>query len=213
MEKALNDSTSIIVPSFSIKKDLLSWFNLDNNTIHVIEHGNSLPQGKFKKIKTPYFLSFGTIEPRKNLDFYSEAIKKSRLNKIFEFIHVGRIGWGTLPSVFTHVRATDQELADLIYNSQCVVIPSHYEGFGLPVLEAHYNEKHTIMSNDPALTELKLKSDLVFELGNLDSLIDQLKYAAINQLSLTQEEIQSTHRYSWNRSIKKHLEIYRKYCV
>jgi glycosyltransferase involved in cell wall biosynthesis len=211
MEKAFKNSCAIIVPSRSIKKDVIDLFNFNEEKIFVIEHGNSLPRGKSKKIDKPYFLSFGTIEPRKNLDFYAKAITLSGLMKDFDFIHVGRTAWGVLPKVFKHISANDQELADLITNSHCVVVPSLYEGFGLPVLEAHYQGKNVLLSNDEALCELKLDSDSIFELNNLDSLISQLKRVSTEVNQLSTYDIEKTNQYNWNKSVQKHLDLYRKF--
>lgn len=211
MEKAIKNSSAIIVPSNSIKKELQELFKFNEKSIFVIEHGNSLPQGIPKKIEKPYFLSFGTIEPRKNLDFYAEAIIKSGLTKDFDFIHVGRIGWGSLPKIFKHISANDQELANWIINSHCVVVPSLYEGFGLPVLETHFQGKNVLLSNDPALCELKLDSDFVFELNNIESLISQLKNISTRVNKLTNEELEKTKQQNWSKSIQKHLDLYRKF--
>ena len=211
MERAIKNSDAIVVPSYSIQKDLQKLFNVDENKIFVIQHGNSLPQGISQKIDKPYFLSFGTIEPRKNLEFYAKAITLSGLTKDFDFIHVGRTGWGELPKVFKHISANDQELADLIINSHVVVVPSIYEGFGLPVLETHAQGKNVLLSNDPALCELKLNSDSVFELNNLDSLIFQLKNVSTKVNQLSTDEIEQTNQYNWNISIQKHLDLYRKF--
>ena len=94
MTKAIFKSDLIICPSDSIKNEIVNRFSVISNKVKVIPHGNSLPLGIVKKPNKPYFLSIGTVEPRKNLDFYAQAIKESGLKSNFEFIHVGRPGWG-----------------------------------------------------------------------------------------------------------------------
>jgi glycosyltransferase involved in cell wall biosynthesis len=174
-----------------------------------IPHGNSLPTGIKQKPNKPYFLSIGTVEPRKNLYFYAQAIKESGLISGFEFIHIGRLGWGKLPELFKSVNTnSDQELANLITNAAAVVIPSLYEGFGLPVLEAHAQGIPVIMSNTGALVELSNSGDKIFELGNLKSLVDSLKYFADSRKEMQSAEVELAKSFTWLKSAQLHVETY-----
>jgi glycosyltransferase involved in cell wall biosynthesis len=162
-----------------------------------------------QKPNKPYFLSIGTVEPRKNLDFYAKAIKESGLVSGFEFIHVGRLGWGKLPELFKSVNTnSDQELANLITNATAVVIPSLYEGFGLPVLEAHAQGIPVVVSNTGALVELSNSSDKIFELGNLTSLVESLSYFADSEKKLQSNETELSKSFTWLKSAELHVETY-----
>jgi glycosyltransferase involved in cell wall biosynthesis len=162
-----------------------------------------------QKPNKPYFLSIGTVEPRKNLEFYAQAIKESGLISNFEFIHVGRPGWGKLPEILKNVNSNnDQDLANLITNAAAVVTPSIYEGFGLPVLEAHAQGTPVIISNTGALVELSNASDKIFELGNSASLVDSLKYFADSEKKLQSNEIDLAKSFTWLKSAELHVETY-----
>jgi glycosyltransferase involved in cell wall biosynthesis len=162
-----------------------------------------------QKPNKPYFLSIGTVEPRKNLDFYAKAIKEAGLISNFEFIHVGRPGWGKLPEILKNMNSNnDQDLANLITNATAVVIPSIYEGFGLPVLEAHAQGIPVVISNSGALVELSNSSDKIFELGNLSSLVDSLKYFAESEKKLQSNEIELAKSFTWLKSAGLHVETY-----
>jgi len=209
MENAIINADSIITPSNSIKLEINQKFSIDINKITSIPHGNSLPEGIISKHTKPYFLSIGTIEPRKNLDFYSKAINESNLKNSFDFIHVGRIGWGNLPkNLKLETVKNDQDLANLILNAQAVVIPSLYEGFGLPVLESHAQGTPVILSNDPALIELSNNQDKVFELGNVDSLVESLLYFSRTNSRLSIELINEAKSFTWKKSARSHVESY-----
>ena len=209
MSKAILQSDLIICPSNAIKNEIHHKFSIPTNKIIAIAHGNSLPIGVKSSPSKPYFLSIGTIEPRKNLDFYAQAIAETGLGNSFDFIHVGRKGWGNLPSQLKHVQVNnDQELANLIINAQAVVIPSLYEGFGLPVLESHAQGTPLVISSDPALVELSNQSDKIFELGNLDSLVNSIKYFANSSSKPSQSEIEATKSMTWLKSAEKHVETY-----
>jgi glycosyltransferase involved in cell wall biosynthesis len=209
MTKAIFQSDVIICPSDSIKNEIVNQFSIIPNKVKVIPHGNSLPMGIKQKPNKPYFLSIGTVEPRKNLDFYAQAIKESGLISNFEFIHVGRLGWGKLPEILKNMKTSnDQDLANLITNATAVVIPSIYEGFGLPVLEAHAQGNPVVISNSGALVELSNSSDKIFELGNLASLVDSLKYFAESEKKLQSNEIELAKSYTWLKSAELHVETY-----
>ena len=209
MTKAIFQSDVIICPSDSIKNEIVNQFSIIPNKVKTIPHGNSLPVGIKQKPNKQYFLSIGTVEPRKNLDFYAQAIKESGLISNFEFIHVGRPGWGKLPEILKSVNSNnDQDLANLITNSTAVVIPSIYEGFGLPVLEAHAQGIPVVISNSGALVELSNSSDKIFELGNLASLVESLKYFAESEKKLQANEIELAESFTWLKSAELHVETY-----
>jgi glycosyltransferase involved in cell wall biosynthesis len=209
MTKAIFQSDVIICPSNSIKNEIVNQFSIIPNKVKVIPHGNSLPMGIKQKPNKPYFLSIGTVEPRKNLEFYAQAIKESGLISNFEFIHVGRPGWGKLPEILKSVNSNnDQDLANLITNATTVVIPSIYEGFGLPVLEAHAQGIPVVISNSGALLELSNSSDKIFELGNLASLVESLKYFTESEKKLQSNEIELAKSFTWLKSAELHVETY-----
>ena len=209
MTKAILRSDLIICPSNAIRTEIHNKFSIPTSKIICIPHGNSLPKGVVSPSTKPYFLSIGTIEPRKNLDFYAQAIKESKMESDFDFFHVGRRGWANLPSNLKSINVkNDQELANLIINAQAVVIPSLYEGFGLPVLESHAQGTPVVISNDPALVELSTVSDKIFELGNLDSLNLALKHFAETKQKLDSSQISEAQSMTWANSVQKHVAAY-----
>src|SRR5262249_35502896 len=79
-----------------------------------------------------YVLAVATLEPRKNLRRAVEAAREAGA----ELRVVGAPGWGGVDVEGWVGEVTDDELAALYRGAQCVLYPSLYEGFGLPVLEA-----------------------------------------------------------------------------
>jgi glycosyltransferase involved in cell wall biosynthesis len=114
-----------------------------------------------------------------------------------------------LPEVLKSVNTnSDQELANLITNATAVVIPSLYEGFGLPVLEAHAQGIPVVVSNTGALVELSNSSDKIFELANLTSLVESLNYFADSEKKLQSTEEELAKSFTWLKSAELHVETY-----
>ena len=79
-----------------------------------------------------YVLAVGTLEPRKNLAAAQQAAERLGV----ELKVVGARGWGSVQVDGWLGRVSDEELAALYRGARCLVYPSLYEGFGIPVLEA-----------------------------------------------------------------------------
>jgi len=90
----------------------------------------------------PYFLTVGTVEPRKNLSTLLQAwaLFRQKTGWPGDLVVVGRRGWGEQPNAPAGVvfagYVSDQNLAAYYAHAVAVVSTSLYEGFGLPVVEA-----------------------------------------------------------------------------
>src|SRR4029079_10654779 len=78
-----------------------------------------------------YVLAVGTLEPRKNLEGAVEAARLAGVE-----LRVAGVGGGGVGGDVGVGEPSDGELAMLMRGARCLVYPSLYEGFGLPVLEA-----------------------------------------------------------------------------
>ncbi|MBT4722202.1 glycosyltransferase family 4 protein [Candidatus Falkowbacteria bacterium] len=122
---------------------------------------------KLKKIKQKYklpekFIFFlGTKEPRKNIDSLVRAFElfRQETNSNFKLVIVGAKGWST--STILDLRSTiwinyiPENEKRYFYNlAQMFIFPSHYEGFGFPILEAMACGCPVITSNNSSLSEI-----------------------------------------------------------
>jgi len=144
-----------------------------------------------RRYKKPFMLFVGTFEPRKNLSLLLKAHAEMALepNYNLDLVVAGTHGWGR-PKLNELIKRYDiaditkvvvspsaSELANLYHGCHFLVLPSIYEGFGLPVVEAMNLGKASLTSNDPALVEIGGNATLKFENNNLQSL-----KSAINKL-------------------------------
>ncbi len=115
-----------------------------------------------------FILFVGTLEPRKNLPMLIRAYRLLRQETGIDvpLVLAGGKGW-IYDEIFAtidqlnlqqHVRhlegLTDEQLAHLYRAAGVLTIPSHYEGFGLPVLEAMHGGCPVIVSDRGSLPEV-----------------------------------------------------------
>lgn len=109
-----------------------------------------------------YYLTVGSIDPRKNIQQLINIFIKEKVDAKLVIIGKGN-------SVFTEQKyldklkspkiiftgyLSDDELAACYKNAQCFIYPSLYEGFGIPPLEAVYYKTPVLLSDIPVHREI-----------------------------------------------------------
>lgn len=124
---------AVVAVSAFTRDELVALLDVPRERIRIVPNGVDpvfAPQGP--AAEGDYVLAVGTLEPRKNL---SVAVEAARLAGA-ELRVAGAAGWGGVAAPGWLGEPTDAELAALLRGARCLVYPSLYEGFGLPVLEA-----------------------------------------------------------------------------
>ncbi len=130
----------------------------------------------------PYVLSVGTAEPRKNLGTLVDAFAGLKRSDV-DLVVVGPAGWqedlrplaerlGDRARPLGFV--ADPELAALYAGAAVFAYPSHWEGFGLPVLEAMAAGAPVVTSAASATGEVAGDAALLVDPQDRDSLTDAL---------------------------------------
>jgi glycosyltransferase involved in cell wall biosynthesis len=154
----------ITVSNFS-RERLLMHLGVSDKKIHVIHNGVGKPfeqqtksvidaVRKKYKLDKPYFLFVGTNEPRKNAARLIQAWERLGLQSHTLFIAggAGKIFNSTSSKIVTDY-IPDQDLPALYSAATACIVPSLYEGFGLPALEAMACNTPLIASDIPAFRE------------------------------------------------------------
>ena len=185
MPVSVRGSCAILATSESTRRDLVSCFPaLDAAKITVTHLASRLPASAAPaNAERPYALFVGTIEPRKNLPGLLRALAEAtRKGLDLDLKVAGSGGWkhaavtALIESLSLTGRVTyreapsDDELASLYAGCEFLVMPSLYEGFGLPVVEAMSFGKPVIASNVSSLPEIA---------GDAALLVDPTDTAAI----------------------------------
>ncbi len=175
---SLRAAARIIAVSNQTRDDLVSLYDVDPDRIVVVHHGvdqrfvdaGRVPaplSDRFSSIRRPFVLSVGTIQPRKNYPTLVRGFEIASGDGLnHDLVIVGKRGWMADQTLDLIARSPVRDrihwleyipLDDLIplyTNADMVVVPSLYEGFGLPVLEAMATGVPVITSDTPALVEI-----------------------------------------------------------
>ncbi|MBY6189172.1 glycosyltransferase family 4 protein [Microbulbifer agarilyticus] len=168
MPRALRQAEAVICVSESTRQDVQHYFPDTGHKLHVVPEAPFLPANGHISGLGEYFLFVGTLEPRKNLRnllhafrLYTRAVDSPLPLKI-----CGGKGWG-LPEIegilaeldiepYVEVLGyvSDRELKHLYREARALVMPSLYEGFGLPIVEAYSQGTPVITSDRGAMREI-----------------------------------------------------------
>ena len=128
---------------------------------------------------TPYILSVGKLEPRKNIPRLIEAFQQANLKDIDLYI-VGPEGWDEKTLHVTRFKlqdnikflgyVPDHQLYQLYKNALFFIYPSLYEGFGYPVIEAMSLGCPVACSNNSSLGEIAGNNSITFNPNSIDEI-------------------------------------------
>jgi len=199
----------------------------DPNKVIVVSNGVNEPNPVEKKIDRSFFLFVGTLEPRKNLTRLLQAYDSLPLSikGKMKLVIVGGKGWGevNLPDMITQLDLTervevlgcvdDTVLATLYANAQFLVMPSLYEGFGLPLVEAMAYGTPVLTANNSSMPEVAGNAGLLIDALDVKSIADGLQEMITNnelRERLAKNSKLNAARYSWDESAKKLIAVFEK---
>jgi glycosyltransferase involved in cell wall biosynthesis len=176
---------------------------------------------------TPYILFIGVIEPRKNLMGLIEAfdILKSRRSLPHKLVVAGRRGWlsdGTMDRADRSLYRSDiifpgfipdGELPTLYSAAEAFAFPSHYEGFGLPVLEAMACGTPVVASRASSLPEIVGDAGMQVDPNDPERLASALELLALNPEMRADFSARGQERaklFSWEAAARVMLDVYHK---
>ncbi len=180
----------------------------------------------FKDIPTnDFWLSVGTIEPRKNQRCLALAYARYlALNgKPMPLVFAGGEGWlmndfksyldelGIKSQVIFTGYVTDDELIWLYQNCYANLYASLFEGFGLPILEGMQFGAPTLNSRSTSMPEIAGQATLLLPAENAEEWAQAMLQLSLNpaerkRLSLAGQE--QARRFDWKQSAASLLELY-----
>lgn len=211
----------------------MNYYKIADRKIEVVYNGfekeiekEEVPSGMKEidpKIVHPYILYVGTIQPRKNITALIRAFSLlSETNSKLQLVITGKKGW-LFDEIFKEAKSlyldnkiiftgyvTDEELVYLYQKSFCFVLPSFYEGFGIPVLEAMSFGCPVVSSFSSSLPEVGGEAALYFDPANHKDLADKL-HMLQDDPKLRADLIKKGHerirQFSWDRCAAQTLKV------
>jgi glycosyltransferase involved in cell wall biosynthesis len=151
-----------------------------------------------------YVLSVGTLEPRKNLARVVQAAQRAGV----ELRVVGAEGWGGVKVDGWVGRVSDEELAALYRGARCVVYPSLYEGFGLPVLEAMACGAPVVTSRGGATEEVGDDAAVLVDPLDTTAIAAGIEDALGRRDELRAKGLERAQAFSWDRVARDTWAVY-----
>ncbi len=174
--------------------------------------------------RKPAVLFVGTLEPRKNASTLIRAF--SKIPAPYELWIVGGKGWGNTeiqealnesPSkdrikFFGYV--ADSDLPSFYSEASLFVYPSHYEGFGIPVLEAMASGCPVITSRNSSLIEIGQDAAILLNdpknESELVAAMEKILFDPTTSQLLVEAGIRRAADYSWNKTANLTLSAFEK---
>ena len=232
MPEAIKLADLVIVNSHNTASGMAEVFPQFAHKVRVIQLGTSLfpcaaEPGALSQlnITKPYFLFVGTLEPRKNLDRLLKAfslVSETYRNR-FVLVIVGGKGWGNinlqkliqenqldgLVKLLGYI--PDHELALLYSNARFLIMPSIYEGFGLPILEAMQYGTPVLTSRNGSMAEVAGDGGMFIDPYSIESISAGIQRMLEDDELIKNLGRKALHRakeFSWDKCAAETMAVF-----
>lgn len=181
---------------------------------------------KYNLTNNPYFLCLSTIEPRKNLPNTIRAFNQLKIEHpdiSMNLVIAGKYGWKTEHMsqdleldrddiIFTGF-IEDNDLFVLYSEALALCYVSHYEGFGLPPMEAMSCKTPVIYGDNSSMTEIIAGNGLPansHDAGDIKKQMSRIFFDKKLRLTLAKKGFHRSLQFTWKRSVLNTLEAYKK---
>ena len=238
-EHTVKNSNHLITISKSTKKDIqkeygkaapkitVAYPGYNSEVYKVVKDKDKIAYTINKyKIPSPYIIFIGTIQPRKNLSRLMDAIKNiENLNLVIVGKHKGqgREGWmygdilkhpkelGIEERVIFTGFIPDEDILHLINGALAFVLPSLWEGFGIPVVDTMACGKPVLVSNVSSLPEIVGEAGLIVNPNSTDQLEQAIRLIISDkrlQIKLSKLGLKRVKLFSWKKMAKVVLKVF-----
>ena len=229
----IRKAAAIVSVSDTTRRDLVRFFGIPEQRIFVVHEG--VDHALFRprepqRIGHPYILFVGSEHPRKNLATLLRAfaaLKREPRFRDLKLLKVGAPGGrearfreqtltvvrslGLEREVVFTERVPDEDLVAFYSGAECLVLPSLYEGFGFPPLEAMATGCPAIVSTAGALPEVTGDAAVKVDPHD-DAALARAIAAVLDDEALRRElrarGLEQARRFSWERAARETLRVY-----
>jgi glycosyltransferase involved in cell wall biosynthesis len=207
--RAARRARRVIAVSERTKQDLIDLYGIPSGRIAVIPHGVDPAFGPGENGEGSYLLYVGAIQTRKNPIAAAKAAEQVGLPLVVAGPEREPALARELERLGADLRGYVEkaELARLYRGAACLLLPSRYEGFGLPVLEAMASGTPVVAYPDPALQEVAGDAAVYAE---PEGLADAIRRAIADRDRLVAAGLERARRFSWDETARRTLDVYRE---
>jgi glycosyltransferase involved in cell wall biosynthesis len=242
MPPAVQSAAAIICGSTSSKRDIVKAYGIAHDKVHVIAYGVDRERfrpgaalneqwAKQIGIREGYILHVGTLSHRKNIPVLLHAIARLRDRGVWNHCQLVLAGSQNTSlkggqEVFEAIREfdlsanvvltghiPDEYIPGLYAHASMLIMPSLYEGFGFPILEAMAAGIPVVCSNTSSLPEVGGDAALYFPPHHPDALAGAMENLMKNPSLVAQIRRQGfewVRQFTWQRTAEQTAEIYRE---
>ncbi len=239
VKKTLQKTTAVITISENAKKEIVDFYKFPEAKVAIaapaVDQSHFYKRSQLEidevkrkyKIKGDYIMTLSNLEPRKNLDGLVDAycsLPKSITDKV-GLLLVGVSGWktealfekiiGKVTGGYNIIRPSqyvkDADKPALISGAKLLVYPSHYEGFGMPPLEALACGVPVVTSDNSSLPEVVGSTGTMVSSTNTPELtkaiVDSLAGWDLLSEKVAQEGPTQARKFSWRKSAQVFIDV------
>ncbi len=236
--KGLSRAAHVIVVSEAVRQEMIAELNCPAERVSTVHNGIGaqfvpLPperiQAARRELGLPekFFLSVGTIEPRKNLGTVLRAFidLPASVREVCPLLLAGPWGWRAdadrelfegagRAAGARHLGYVSAEQLPLLYGAARVLLyPSHYEGFGLPPIEMLACGGAVLASTAAALREVMGPIGKLIDPSDVTAWRDAMHRVARDddyRNELAEGGIAHAQQFNWPRAAQETIAVYRK---
>ncbi len=224
---SVKNAAHILTISEHSKQDIVSVYGVPSPKVTVTYLGpdpvfsqSTVHPGDVNALPERYVLFVGTIQPRKNLERLIDAFSMVATEGM-HLVIAGRKGW-LYEAIFAKARESaaserirflgyvpEEELPSLFANASVFVLPSLYEGFGIPVLNAFAARVPVVASNVSSLPEIVGDAGVLVDPYSVSAIADGIEKALREADNLRKKGSERVKLFSWERCASQTLAILR----
>ncbi|HVT02368.1 MAG TPA: glycosyltransferase family 1 protein [Thermoanaerobaculia bacterium] len=226
--RAVRSSRQILTPSAAVAREIEKCFSRARGKVTVTPNGIDAAlfatpdPGSDQEFlsrsglrRGEYLLYVGNDKPHKNVDLLMRAwrgVVSEGGEKTLVLAGGDFNRFASVPGVRVAGFLSDRHLRSAYRGAMALVLPSLYEGFGLPILEAMAAGTPVVISDGGALPEVAGDAALMFVLSDAHGLSKALLRVISDEAlraSLRQKGLDRVRQFSWEATARKTLEVYR----
>jgi len=233
--EGIRKAMGIIAVSQSTKNDLIHHLSIPDERISVVYEGidHSLFQPVSHRIyNRPYILFVGTEHPRKNFTTLLKAFSQLKSEPGFKELKLVKVGsaggqeadfrgktmetvkaLGLVNEVIFTDFVPEADLPAYYSGAEVFVLPTLYEGFGFPVLEAMACACPVVTSNTSSLPEVTGEAGIMVDPHDTDSLAQAMRQVLTDSElrdNMIRKGLEQSKRFSWEKTAEQTLDVYNK---